>query len=165
MVTSFMKLLSPEGKLTPTSCPACIGNVPGVAFIAWVGLTQQVDCQLPKGRMRYTSVLPSVSFLHGNWPQPILDKHVLDGIWQDLVNMKREPFLTTQNSKVGWRQKMKKINIGFFFLGLHLQDMEVPRPEAESEVQQLAYVTLNCIWGHYQGEDLQWIQVIETQTS
>ena len=43
------------------------------------------------------------------------------------------------------KAKNEKKNIGFFFLGLHLQDMEVPRPEAESEVHLLAYVTLNCI--------------------
>lgn len=35
--------------------------------------------------------------------------------------------------------------IFFFFKWLQPQHMEVPRPEAESEVQQLAYVTLNCI--------------------
>ena len=33
------------------------------------------------------------------------------------------------------------VHSSFFFLGLHMQHMEVPRPGAESELQLLAYAT------------------------
>ena len=118
-VTSFTKLLNPKCKLTPAGPPAWADNIQ-TSGLGCTSASSSTSGLWGKGRVYWTSVLPSLCFLLVR--EVGHNKLVLNWIWQNLFNMKREDLSSLHR----------------------IQKLADSKNENKNQ-----RCWLNCIWWHY----------------